>query len=97
MRVTHDLKTWREPFEAVWTGRKRYEIRRNDRNYQVGDLLRLREWDQRAEEYTGRIVTVEVRYMTDGGTWDIPTGVCVMSFEEVATPPAKRRREARVK
>lgn len=40
----HELKTHKEPWEAVHDGRKRYEVRVNDRGFKVGDTLRLREF-----------------------------------------------------
>jgi len=37
----HELKLNTDYFSAVEAGRKRFEIRKNDRDYQVGDLLAL--------------------------------------------------------
>jgi len=52
----HELKIWPEYFEAIWEYKKTFELRVNDRNYQVGDLLHLREWDPEVKMYTGREV-----------------------------------------
>lgn len=41
--TTHELKILPEYYRAVIERRKAFEIRRNDRNFQVGDELHLRE------------------------------------------------------
>ncbi len=82
--VQHTLKTWIEPFTAVWEGRKRYEVRQNDRNFQSGDVLVLREWDRFAEKYTGRVVRARVGYTTEGA-WGVPEGIIVMSIDVIET------------
>lgn len=46
----HVLKTAPPYFEAVLTGDKTFEVRRDDRGFQRGDTLRLREYDRRAAE-----------------------------------------------
>lgn len=85
MTITpHDLKCWPEPFHAVWHGIKTHEIRNNDRDFQVGDTLKLREWFPTKELYTGREITVAVTYLTSGGTWGLPTTVCVLSIRVLA-------------
>jgi len=43
----HVLKEWPEYFAEVVQGRKHYEIRLNDRGFEVGDLLLLREYRPR--------------------------------------------------
>ncbi len=42
--TTHYLKCWPEIFDAVGACRKTFEVRKNDRGYQTGDLLVLRKW-----------------------------------------------------
>lgn len=76
----HDLKIWREPFGAVWGGVKMHEIRKNDRDFRVGDVLHLREWDHHASKYTGQSVFARVTYTTEGPAWDLPAGLMVMSI-----------------
>lgn len=58
----HHLKCLPEHFEMVIKGMKPFEIRFNDRCYQVGDFLHLMEWNG---DYTGREITKYVPYMTD--------------------------------
>lgn len=77
---THHLKTWPEPFEAVLSGAKPYEIRRSDRDYAVGDLLVLSEWLPASCQYTGRRALRRVTYMTAGGKWGLPADLCVLGM-----------------
>lgn len=60
----HDLKVWPVFFEPIASGRKTYEIRKLDRDYQTGDLLKLREWDKRIADYTGRELTAVITFIS---------------------------------
>ena len=63
--LTHELKCWPKFFDAIAVGRKRHDLRRvGDRDFKVGDRLRLREFAPSTEEYTGREQLVEITYVT---------------------------------
>lgn len=64
----HDLKILPQWFEQQLRGLKRFEVRHNDRDYQVGDILILSEWD--GQSYTGRSITVEVTSMLTAEQFD---------------------------
>jgi hypothetical protein len=57
------VKSWPPYFVDVARGTKRFEVRLNDRDYHVGDYLRLREFDPERREYSGRMVTLPVEYV----------------------------------
>jgi ASC-1-like (ASCH) protein len=63
--AAHELKILPEYFKAQKEGKKNFEIRKNDRGYQVGDLLILEEYDPETNNFTGRNMIVEITYMTD--------------------------------
>lgn len=61
--AAHELKILPEYFEPAFAGIKNFEIRYNDRNYQVGDTVVLREWVD--GNYTGRKFNRKIQYLTD--------------------------------
>ena len=61
---THELKILPKYFGDVADGAKNFEIRRNDRDFEVGDILILKEYWRGA--YTGREVTREIEYIYQG-------------------------------
>ena len=61
----HALETWPEYFQAVKSGMKPFEIRENDRDYKIGDILILQEYIPETKEYTGETISVSVTYILD--------------------------------
>jgi hypothetical protein len=68
----HELKVWPPHFEHLLDGRKRFEVRKNDRRFKVGDAIKFREFvpkmhaaaqGQDGEYYTGRNLWMRVRYV----------------------------------
>lgn len=85
--MVHDLKTHPDPFAAVLDGRKRFEYRRNDRGFGVGDVLVLREWDPDRDAYTGREIRARVHYIARDPAFGVPDGFAVLSIAvEVVMP-----------
>lgn len=59
----HILKCWPEPFNAIIERRKLFELRINDRDFQEGDSVELREWNPGYKDYTGRSILYTVGYV----------------------------------
>ena len=62
-RKHHYIKILPEYYDAIDSGKKTFEVRYNDRNYQVNDILHLQEWIDGG--YSGREMAVEVTYLLD--------------------------------
>lgn len=58
---THKLKTLPKFFVKVLDGSKNFEVRLNDRNFEIGDLLILEEYENGL--YSGRILEKIVKYI----------------------------------
>lgn len=43
--MTHELKIWPQYYCRVADGSKTFEVRENDRGFQSGDTVVLKEWD----------------------------------------------------
>lgn len=81
----HELKCWTECFKAIYTCQKTFEVRKNDRNFQVGDTLRLQEYSPETQEYSGVSCEVKVDYVLQGGTLGVQDGYCVMGISPIRT------------
>jgi len=57
-------KIWSEYFDAVVSGKKKFELRLNDFSINEGDTLVLEEWDKVARAYTGRKIEKHVTYVS---------------------------------
>lgn len=60
---THSLKTWPEFFQATKRGEKLFEVRINDRNYEVGDRIILHEYDPKTDTVTGEQLNCRITYI----------------------------------
>lgn len=67
--ITHELKIYPEFFSAVCTGVKRAELRKNDRDYRVGDTLHLMETPRGSCHRTGEFINVTITHIADVGEW----------------------------
>lgn len=76
----HRLKLAKMFFDAVDTGKKSFELRKNDRNYQIGDVLELHEMSDGEE--TGRVTEKQVIYILEGFK-GLEEGYCILGLSEV--------------
>lgn len=77
---THELKILTEYFHDVVEGKKKFELRKDDRNFQVGDFIILREWN--GSEYTNQYVIREISYKLDGADkYGLSKGYCILGIE----------------
>ena len=77
--AVHFLKCWPFPFEKAWDGKKTHEVRHNDRDFAIGDILRLREYDPNTKQESGRVLDAKVTDITTG--FGLPPELCVMSIQ----------------
>ena len=77
-RQHHDIKILPEYYRAIERGEKKFEVRKNDRDYHKYDILHLQEW--LGGEYTGREIIAEVTYLLDDTTF-CKDGYVIMSID----------------
>jgi ASC-1-like (ASCH) protein len=75
--MKHELKLETTYFGSVLAGLKTFEIRFNDRDYKVGDILVLKEFNPFTKEFTGRVLEMKVTYLTNFAQQD---GYVVMAI-----------------
>lgn len=78
--MIHELKILPEYFNDVLSGKKTFEIRKNDRPFKEGDLLALNEYDSENKAYTGASCLVYIDYILDNADY-CKSGYVVMSIK----------------
>ena len=74
----HELKCLPEYYEAVRENRKTFELRKNDRGFRVGDVVRLKEYD--GSSYTGRELVRRITYILEGPVYGLENGWCILGL-----------------
>ena len=87
--TTHVLKTWPAHFSALEDGRKQFEVRKNDRGFELDDTVILLEYRPSDHVYTGRALAFFVTYITDLAGTGIEGFVAMglRRVEELVVPP----------
>lgn len=82
MRI-HDLKIQRKHFIDVESGHKRAEIRKHDRDFKVGEFLRLNEIDEHGTA-TGEGLIVLITHILPGGDFGLDAEYSILSIGRIA-------------
>lgn len=80
--MTHKLKCWPVYYSSLISGDKNFELRENDREYKVGDILEMCEYDINLG-YTGRVSFYLVTYILNGGVMGLHKGSCIMAIKSI--------------
>ena len=79
--MQYEVKILPKYFERILRGEKKFELRKNDRDFQVGDVVILNEFDNVNNKYTGRILNVEITYiLKDCSEYGLMDGYCIFGF-----------------
>lgn len=83
----HELKIWPEYFEAVASKKKTFDLRKNDRGFAIGDILKLKEWAPSGKFYTGREEIRQISYILEhqakagcAATFGLQDGYVILAF-----------------
>jgi hypothetical protein len=74
----HEIKIAASYYDDVTSGRKRFELRKNDRGYKVGDSLKMLEFDE--GKHTGRIIDADIIYMLEDYA-GLEEGYCILGID----------------
>ncbi len=76
----HRLKTTDLYWDAIQRGEKTFEVRKNDRAFQTGDVLELLRVDQAWPNHYGPVLRYRITYILQGGQFGIEPAYCVMGL-----------------
>jgi len=83
MNKVIELKTWPEYYQDLNRG-KNFEVRKDDRDFKIGDFLVLKEWVPEREVYTGnKMVYVILFILRNKPELGLKPGYCVLGIDKI--------------
>lgn len=79
---THNLKLVQPFFNEVKNGTKTFELRRNDRDFKVGDEVVLKEYDMMRNKFSGNEVKVIITFILINRA-GLDEDFCIFSFKQI--------------
>lgn len=92
--TTHKLKILPKHFRDVVSGNKKFEVRYNDRDYRVNDILILQEWNDEKSLFTGSFISVSVTHILDDEKY-LQKGYVILSIARVLNPTCDKATAAK--
>lgn len=95
MERIHKLKVWPEYWDALASGEKKFEVRRDDRGFQRGDILALIKTEphwmgpayatviRSLKGEAAHVIRKRIGWILTGGQFGIEPGYVVMSLEDI--------------
>lgn len=77
--INHTLKSQPASFREIAEGRKNFDLRRDDREFKVGDIVLLREYDPE-KGYTGFCLYKDIKYVTNAALSGLAEGYCIVGY-----------------
>lgn len=79
----HTLKIKSQYFLEVWQGFKTFELRKNDRDYEVGDLIHFIDAED-GEEFPFEDVIYKITYiLKDVPEYGLKKGYCILGIKKL--------------
>lgn len=81
---THKLKIAHQYWEPLITGEKSFEVRRDDRGFQRGDILEIQKMDEQfphSSDSFAKPASFEITYILTGGQYGVEAGYVVMGVK----------------
>lgn len=82
--MIHELKTINPFFQKLAEGKKTFELRKNDRDFKIGDVLFLKEYDDINNEYKSGFIKRLITDITyhENFPEGIKEGYCILSLSD---------------
>jgi hypothetical protein len=86
MAIVHKLKCWTPYYQAALAGDKKFEVRRDDRGFQKGDVVKLEQYEPGVgyvcdpDDNIPYSFEREIKYILTGGQFGIEPGYVVLGF-----------------